>query len=121
MMAPPISKPRRVTLIIGRTLFDERTRRPVDRPAYARIGAAPADIGDPFVDLAVARMRRGDEQRRRCRDHARLAIAALRHLLGDPRLLQLRRDPDSGGKTFDGGDVGPGGIREPELAAAFGP
>ena len=66
--------------------------RALDRAVDALIGAAAADVaGHGGVDLRVGRLRRLGEERRRRHDLARLAVAALRHLLGDPRLLQRMR------------------------------
>src|SRR5687768_11595978 len=59
----------------------------VDGGADARIGAAAADAGHRLVDVLVARMRVAPQQRHRSHDLAALAIAALRHLVIDPRLL----------------------------------
>src|ERR1041384_5071326 len=52
-------------------------------------GAATADGGDRLIDIRVGRLRLFLEQRRHRHDHAALAITALRHVLGDPRLLHL--------------------------------
>src|SRR6266581_9507611 len=55
---------------------------PLVRPAAADVAAQRA------VDLAVRRPGRPREERGRGHEHARLAVAALRDLLGDPGLLQ---------------------------------
>src|SRR3954466_13560783 len=52
-------------------------------------GAATADVGDGLVDIGVGRFRLLFKQRRDRHDHAALAIAALRDILGDPGLLHL--------------------------------
>src|SRR4051794_4426966 len=67
-------------------------------------GAAAADIGNGFVDVLVGRFRPLLEQRRDGHDHAALAIAALRNVLGDPRLLHLVQCA-IGGEALDGGDL----------------
>ena len=68
-----------------------RRRRRLDRGAHARIGAAAAQVGDRGVDVGVARLGVGRQQRRRGHQHAALAVAALRHLVLDPGLLQRMR------------------------------
>ena len=77
--------------------------------ADGAVGAAAADVGQDFVDVLVARLGLGLEQRRRGHDEAGLAVAALGHLLLDPGLLHgvQRALP----QPFDGdhrlaGDVG---------------
>jgi hypothetical protein len=57
-----------------------------DGQAHARVGAAPAEVGDGG-DVRFGGPGLGGEQRRRRHDLARLAIAALRHVLLDPGLL----------------------------------
>src|SRR5471032_557605 len=59
----------------------------VDRFAHLLEGAAAADVRDFGVDLGVRRLRRFLQERRDRHDHARLAIAALRHVVVDPGLL----------------------------------
>src|SRR5712691_3316295 len=61
----------------------------LDRAHDARIGAAAADVGAHLVlDLRARRARVRREQRRGAHELARLAVAALRHALGEPRALQ---------------------------------
>src|SRR5688572_27907711 len=71
----------RVTFISG------LLRRALDGFGDAMVGAAAADVavhvGD---DLLARRLRVRREQLRRLHDLSRLAIAALRHFLGDPCL-----------------------------------
>ena len=58
---------------------------------------------DGGVDLLIVRLRRLGEERRDRHDHPRLAVAALRDLMGDPRLLHgVQRA--ARGQSFDGGD-----------------
>src|SRR5437016_5211105 len=66
------------------------SRRVLDPVTYARIGPAAADVsGHGSVDVGGAWLRVGGKQCRRGHDLAGLAIAALRHLQLDPRLLDL--------------------------------
>ena len=74
----------------------------VDRRADALVGAAAADVGHRLVDVAVGRIRILREQRRRRHDLARLAVAALRHVEREPRLLHGRRARRR--QAFDGDD-----------------
>src|SRR3954470_12540182 len=115
--AVPITKPRRVSL--GMTcLFmasPSGVRCGVDCLADLLEGAATADIGDGFVDVLVGRFRLLLEQGRNRHDHAALAIAALRYVLGDPGLLYfvqcaIRR------KAFDGGNLLADGFRDQHAA-----
>ena len=77
--------------------------------ADAGIGAASADVGDRGVDIRVAWGFVGAKQGGGGHNHARLAKAALRHLMRDPALLQ--RVAAVFRQTLDGGD---------EAAFAFG-
>src|SRR2546421_5173959 len=76
----------------------------MDCGADALIRAAAADVaGHRGIDVGIARLRRGREQRHGRHDLARLAIAALHDLEVEPRLLHrfaLRRLANG----FDGGD-----------------
>src|SRR5262249_24012550 len=65
---------------------------------------APADVGDARVDVGVRRRRLVAQERCHGHDHARLAVAALRHLVLDPRLLHLVEHA-AGGEALDGGDL----------------
>src|SRR3954468_7162180 len=71
-------------------------------PANALIRAAAADIGHRLVDVGIGRRRVLLEQRDRGHDLAGLAVAALRHLLFDPRLLD--RMAAIGRDALDRGD-----------------
>src|ERR1700674_1363630 len=55
-------------------------------------GAAAADIGDRTVDFGIGRLRLFAEERGDRHDHARLAIAALRHVVIEPGPLHLVQD-----------------------------
>src|SRR5262245_44897043 len=55
--------------------------------ADGTVGAAAADVGEDLVDIAVGRIGPGLEQGCRSHDEPGLAVAALRHLLLDPGLL----------------------------------
>src|SRR5207248_9334452 len=81
----------RPRIISGPFLVNRRSsRRVLDPVTYARIGPAAADVsGHCSVDVGVAWLRVGGKQSRRGHDLAGLAIAALRHLQLDPRLLDL--------------------------------
>src|SRR3954469_19477049 len=105
--AVPITKARR--FIFGLTcLFMMRPRSGVGSGVngFTRLleGAAPANIGDGLIDIGVGRFRLLLEQRRDRHDHAALAIAALRDVLGDPGLLHLVQCA-IGCQPFDGGDL----------------
>src|SRR5438128_374273 len=79
-------------------------RRLLDRGADPSVGAAAADVaGHRGVDVGVGGMRVAREQRGGRHDLARLAVAALRHVERDPRVLHL---PAGGGVAdrLDGGD-----------------
>src|SRR6267143_2063215 len=79
------------------------SRRALDRGDDLVVGAAAAKIAVHVLhDLLSRRAFRPGKQRRRGHELARLAVAALRHLLGDPRLLQ--RVIAVGRKPLDGGD-----------------
>src|SRR3989442_6919321 len=82
-------------------------RRALDGGDDLVVGAATADVavhvGD---DLLARRLFVLGEQRRRGHDLPGLAVAALRHLLGDPCLLQ--RMLGRRRKAFDRGDLLPG-------------
>src|SRR5262249_60722216 len=81
-------------------------RRPLYRANDSRVRSTTTDVGAHVVyDLLAARPRLLLQQRRGAHDLPGLAIAALRHLLRDPRLLQrmagIRRGP------FDRGHAAP--------------
>src|SRR4029450_4369815 len=82
------------------------------------ISAASADIArHGGVDVVIARLRRFLQQRRRRHDLAGLAVAALRHLQLQPRLLQgraLRRLAD----RLDRGDRTIADVVDRSLAGA---
>src|SRR5262249_8437930 len=81
-------------------------RRPLYRANDSRVRSTTTDVGAHVVyDLLAARPRLLLQQCRGAHDLPGLAIAALRHLLRDPRLLQrmagIRREP------FDRGHAAP--------------
>src|SRR5713101_1700093 len=59
----------------------------VDGRAYAGERTASADVRETRVDLLVCRVRNLRQEASDGHDHARLAVAALRHLVRDPGLL----------------------------------
>src|SRR5262249_17353853 len=94
-------------------------RRALDRGDDAVIGAAPAEVRLHVLDdLAAAGAAVLLEERRGAHDLARLAVAALRHLLRHPRLLQwvLR----VGREPFDGRDGLPCHVLDLEQAGESG-
>src|SRR5437016_1214230 len=103
--ALPITKERRlrfgVLVIMAGPLC---LRRCVNGLTHLLEGSAPTEVGDPRVDLVVARLRRVLQEGGHRHDHARLAVATLRDLLVEPGLLHLVQKPDAGG-AFDGGDT----------------
>src|SRR4051812_33423513 len=83
----------------------------MNRASNARVGSAATDIAPHAdIDFFISGIRPFPEQHRRSHDLSRLAIAALRHILADPGLLQgmrkLRREP------FDGDDLLAFGARD---------
>jgi hypothetical protein len=77
--------------------------RPVDRFAHLLEGAAATDVIDGGVDVGVGRQELVLRAPRPPCDHAGLAVAALRYVVLQPRLLHLVVLP---GEAFDGGDLG---------------
>src|SRR2546425_482706 len=71
------------------TPFRFEPRSEMDRPPDARISSTPAYIaGHAVVNVVICRMGIFAQQHGRSHDLPRLAVAALRHVLGDPSLLQ---------------------------------
>src|SRR6266436_3078439 len=98
--ATPVLRNWRREIISGPFLA---VRRVLDSRADSHIGAAPADVPrHGGVDVAIGRVGVGREQRSRGHDLAGLAIAALRDLEIEPRLLNL----PAGGCGADGLDRG---------------
>src|SRR5713226_1721651 len=85
--------------------------------AHLLEGAAPADIGDGFVNFLVRRLRLFGEQRRYSHDHAALAVSALRNVVGNPGLLNLVQCA-VGRQPFDSGDFLVDGIAERHAAGS---
>src|ERR1700675_2834365 len=75
----------------------------MNRTADPLISAAAADVGDAGIDIGIARLRVRFQERRGRHDLPGLAIAALRHVLGKPglldRMLAVMR------QTFDRDDL----------------
>src|SRR5882672_9123302 len=87
--AEPMMKERRLIFGLSVMVAPSGLCRHVDRFAHLLEGAAAADVGNRGVDVGVGRLGFVVEQRRDRHDHARLAIAALRHVVRDPGLLHL--------------------------------
>src|SRR5258706_6212126 len=88
--APALRNWRRVVMSAAFLVVHHYTRRVLDSFADSRIGAAATDVpGHGGVDVAIGRVGLAGEQRCRRHDLARLAVAALRDLQLDPRLLDL--------------------------------
>src|SRR5450759_3530727 len=115
--AVPITKARRLSVGIWFMAASLRVRGGVDRLAHLLEGAAAADIGDGFVDVLVGGLRLVLEKRRHRHDHAALAIAALRNVVGDPGLLHLVQGA-IGREPLDGGDLFAGGFADLDAARA---
>src|ERR1700686_1120403 len=115
--AVPTTKARRLSLGIWFMAASSRVRDGVDRLAHLLKGAAAADIGDGLVDVLVGRLRLVLEQRCHRHDHAALAIAALRNVVGDPGLLHLVEHA-IGAKALDRGDLLADGFADQDAAGA---
>src|ERR1700756_2595622 len=76
----------------------------MDGAAKPFVSSAAANVGDTSVDIGVRGVGISLEERRRGHDLPRLAIAALRHVLGEPSLLD--RVFAVRGKPLDGSDAG---------------
>src|SRR3954447_17276791 len=117
--AVPITKARRLSL--GETcLFmtsPSSVRSGVNGLANLLEGSASADIGDGLVNVLVGRLRLLLEKRCDRHDHAALAIATLRNVIGHPGLLHLVQCA-IGGQAFNGGDLFAGGLRDRDAARA---
>src|SRR6266540_236672 len=107
---------RRVTRVADGALMSRSLRRAMDRGADALVGAAAADVRHRRVDVGVRRVRGLRQQCGGGHDLARLAVAALRHVLRDPRLLH--RMCAVPGKSFDGGHALSGDGRDRQHAGA---
>src|SRR5215471_753092 len=116
--AVPMTKERRLSLTCLFMVSSSGVRGGVDRLAHLLEGAAAADIGDGVVDVLVRGLRLILQERRHGHDHAGLAIAALRHVVGNPGLLYLVQGAVGTGQTFDGGDLLAGGFADGHAAGA---
>src|SRR5260370_1839441 len=115
--AVPMTKARRLSFTCCLMAASSSVRDGVDRLAHLLEGAAAADIGDGFVDVLVGRLRLVLEQGRHRHDHAALAIAALRHVVGDPGLLHLVQGAFAR-RPLGGGDLFAGGLADRDAAGA---
>src|ERR1700760_3062479 len=116
--AVPMTKERRLrgaTCLFMSASSSVRDR--VDRFAHLLEGAAAADIGDGLVDVGVARLWFLLQERRYRHDHAALAVAALRHVVGDPGLLHPVQGA-AGRQSLDRGDLLADGIADNDAAGA---
>src|SRR5262249_42799847 len=116
--AVPMTKERRLSLTCLFMASSSGAPGRLDRPAPPLEGAAAADIGDGVVDILVGRLRLFLKQRRHGHDHAALAIAALRHVAGNPGLLHLVQLAIRAGQALDGGDLLAGGFADGHTAGA---
>src|SRR6185437_7628724 len=118
--AVPITKARRLS--VGMTcLFmasPSGVRGGVDRLANLLEGSATADIGDGLVDVPVGRLRLVLEKRCNGHDHAALAIAALRNVVGHPGLLHFMKRGIVAGEALDRDDLLAGGFADRDAAGA---
>ena len=106
-------------VIAGAFMWLRVRRGAVNRAADAVVGAATADVRHRRVDLFIGGLRVFPQQRRGRHQHARLAVAALRHVDVQPGALQ--RMARIRGQTFDGRDLradgGLSGTRQERVAA----
>src|SRR5579883_2324835 len=91
----------------------------MDRLANALIRAATTDVGDGVVDILICRLRVLPQQRGSGHDLSGLAIAALRHVVLQPRSLH-RMAHAVARQTFDRGDMRLAGATHRYLARAHG-
>src|SRR5215470_4913940 len=115
--AAPMTKERRLRLTCLFMASSSGVRGGVDRFAHLLEGAAATDIGDGLVDVVVGRLRLFLQQRRHRHDHAALAVAALRDILGDPCLLNLVQRAIAG-EAFDRRDLFADGFADRNAARA---
>src|ERR1035437_9302089 len=90
----------------------------MDGAANAWIGAAAANLAKIAVDVGVSWLRMFLQERRRRHDLSRLAVAALRHILGEPGLLH--RVLAVGRQAFDCGDGLADNVADLDTAGAHG-
>src|SRR6266480_6415419 len=116
--ATPAASRKSRRVISGAALMSRSLRGAMDGGADALIGAAATDVGHRGVDIGVGGMRILREQRRGSHDLPRLAVAALRHVLLDPRALHGVRAVL--GQAFDRRDALAGDGRHRQHAGAGG-
>src|SRR4029077_9354831 len=115
--AVPTTKARRVSLgeMCLFMMPPSRVRSGVDCLADLLEGSASANIGDGVVDVLVGWVRLFLQGRRHPYDHAALAIAALRNVVGDPGLLHLMQRAIAC-ETLDCGDLFADGFADGDAA-----
>src|SRR5450759_2085088 len=101
----------------SRSRLDQRGGA-MDRAAQADIGATAADTAEIGVNVGIGRLGMFLEERRRRHDLSRLAVAALRHILGQPGLLH--RMLAVGRQAFDCGDGLADDVADLDTAGAHG-
>src|SRR6478672_9999078 len=102
--AEPTMKERRFSLMASPSGLGRVACGGVDRFPDLLESAAAADVGDRGIDVRVGGLGLLLQQRRDRHDHARLAVAALWHVVRDPGLLHLVQLAALG-EAFDGGDA----------------
>src|ERR1700736_6314447 len=115
--ALPMTKARRFSLGIWFMMASSSVRGGVNGLAHLLEGAATAVIRNGFINVLVGRLRLLLEKRCHRHDHSALAIAALRNVVGDPRLLNLMEGAVAG-ESLDGGDLLANGFTDHHAAGA---
>src|SRR6186997_424606 len=117
--AVPITKPRRVSLGMTCLFMASPSGACCGVNCLADLleGPATANIGDGLVDVLVGRLRLLLEKGCDRHDHAALAIAALRHVVGHPGLLHLVQRAIAG-EPLDRGDLLAGSFAHRDAAGA---
>src|SRR4029079_607478 len=115
--AVPMTKARRLSVTCLFMTAASRVRCGMNCLADLLEGPASANIGDGLVDIRVGRLRLLLEERCNRHDHAALAIAALRDIVGDPGLLHLMQRA-IGSETLDRPDLFARGFADGNAAGA---
>src|SRR5882757_1759864 len=115
--AVPMTKARRLSVMCLFMTSPSSVRSGVNGLANLLEGSASANIGDGLVDILVGRLRLFLEQGRDRHDHAALAIATLRNIVGHPGLLYLVQCAIAG-ESFDGDDLFADGFADRDAAGA---